>query len=187
MIVVAITCVIATLFFSCKNRVGTIESLENIDSIPTQTVDNMVVWQIENGIIQGKMTAPRMEKYSRGTDPYDIFPSSFRVEGYTAQGELETVITADKAVHHTGDTSVWEAYGHVVIMNLPKNERMDTDTLYWNQEEEKIYTHCFVKLVSPDFYAQGYGMESNQRASNAKILQPFDSYGYIQRDTLSNE
>ncbi len=184
---VAITCVIATLFFSCKNRVDMVESLENLDSIPTQTVENMVAWQIESGVIQGKMMAPLMQKYTRGSDPYDIFPTSFRVEGYNASGELETVITADKAIHHTGDTSVWAAYGHVVIINMTKSERMDTDTLFWNQKTQKIYTHSFVKMVSPDFYAQGYGMESDERAANAKILQPFDSYGYIQRDTLSNE
>ena len=41
--------------------------------------------------------------------------------------------------------------------------------------------------TSPDFFAQGYGMESDERATNAKILRPFDSYGYIQQDTLSNE
>ena len=64
---------------------------------------------------------------------------------------------------------------------------METDTLYWDQQNKKIYTHCYVRLTSPDFFAQGYGMESDERATNAKILKPFDSYGYIQQDTLSNE
>ncbi|NLH22907.1 MAG: hypothetical protein GX474_00145, partial [Bacteroidales bacterium] len=64
---------------------------------------------------------------------------------------------------------------------------METDTLYWDQQKKIIYTHCYVRLTSPDFFAQGYGMESDERATNAKILRPFDSYGYIQKDTLSNE
>ncbi|MDD4919543.1 MAG: LPS export ABC transporter periplasmic protein LptC [Bacteroidales bacterium] len=178
---------IATIFVSCKNRMKTVESFNNLDSIPTQTVQNMEGWQVEGGLVIGRLTAPYMEKYSRGNDPYEIFPISFRVEGYTRDGILETVITADKALHRSGEQQIWIATGNVVINNLLKEETMETDTLYWDQQQKKIYTHCYVRLTSPDFFAQGYGMESDERATNAKILKPFDSYGYIQKDTLSNE
>jgi LPS export ABC transporter protein LptC len=186
-IMVATGLSLATMFVSCKNRVTTVESLGNLDSIPTQTITNMEGWQVEGGIVRGRLTAPYMEKYSRGSDPYEIFPQSFRVEGYTPLGDLETVITADKALHRTGEEQVWIATGNVVVKNLLKEETMETDTLYWDQQNKKIYTHCYVRLTSPDFFAQGYGMESDERATNAKILKPFDSYGYIQQDTLSNE
>lgn len=187
-IMVAWTCVLATIFSSCKNKIATMESLSNLDSIPTQTVENMIAWQLEGDVVRGRLMAPYMAKYTRGSDPYEIFPNTFRVEGYTVTGELETVITADKAVHKSGQESeAWEAYGHVVIQNILKEQRMETDTLYWDQRGKRIYTHCFVRMESPDFFAQGYGMESDERATNAKILRPFDSYGYIQRDTVSNQ
>ncbi|HBG52963.1 MAG TPA: LPS export ABC transporter periplasmic protein LptC [Rikenellaceae bacterium] len=186
-IMVATGLSIATIFVSCKNRMKTVESFNNLDSIPTQTVQNMEGWQVEGGLVIGRLTAPYMEKYSRGNDPYEIFPISFRVEGYTRDGILETVITADKALHRSGEQQIWIATGNVVINNLLKEETMETDTLYWDQQQKKIYTHCYVRLTSPDFFAQGYGMESDERATNAKILKPFDSYGYIQKDTLSNE
>jgi len=186
-IMVATGLSLATIFVSCKNRMKTVESLDNLDSIPTQTVQNMEGWQVEGGLVMGRLTAPYMEKYSRGTDPYEIFPFSFRVEVYTREGILETVITADKALHRSGEQQIWIATGNVVIRNLLKEETMETDTLYWDQQQKKIYTHCYVRLTSPDFFAQGYGMESDERATNAKILKPFDSYGYIQKDTLSNE
>jgi LPS export ABC transporter protein LptC len=178
---------LATIFVSCKSQVATVDSLENPDDIPTQKVENMEGWQVENGIIRGRLTAPYMEKYTRGSNPYEIFPYSFLVEAYTPEGEKETVITAAKAVHYTGEEQVWIATGHVVVKNLLKEQTMETDTLYWDQQKKTIYTHCYVKLYSPDFYAQGYGMESDERAANAKILKPFDSYGYVQQDTLSNE
>jgi len=186
-IMVATGLSLATIFVSCKNRMKTVESLDNLDSIPTQTVHNMEGWQVEGGLVMGRLTAPYMEKYSRGTDPYEIFPFSFRVEVYIREGILETVITADKALHRSGEQQIWIATGNVVIRNLLKEETMETDTLYWDQQQKKIYTHCYVRLTSPDFFAQGYGMESDERATNAKILKPFDSYGYIQKDTLSNE
>jgi hypothetical protein len=62
---------------------------------------------------------------------------------------------------------------------------METDTLYWNREEGKIFTHCFVKMFTPDGYMQGYGMESDDRGRNAKILRPFDSYAIITNDSTT--
>ena len=186
-IMIAMGLSLATIFISCKNRVTTVESLENLDSIPTQTIENMEGWHVERGIVRGRLTAPYMEKYSRGSDPYETFPHAFRVEAFTSDGQLETVITAEKALHRTGQEQIWIATGNVVIRNILKEETMETDTLYWDQQKKTIYTHCYVRLTSPDFFAQGYGMKSDERATNAKILRPFDSYGYIKQDTLSNE
>ena len=58
-----------------------------------------------------------------------------------------------------------------------------TDTLYWNREEKKIYTDCYVRLYSPQGFMQGYGMESDERARDAQLLRPFDGYGIISNDT----
>ena len=60
---------------------------------------------------------------------------------------------------------------------------METDTLYWNQATEKIYTDCYVRLYSPQGMMQGYGMESDQRGRNAVILNPFNSYGIMDGDS----
>ena len=62
---------------------------------------------------------------------------------------------------------------------------METDTIFWDQSEKKIYTHCYVKLTSPDGMTQGVGMESDEMARNAYLLSPFDSYGLISNDSTS--
>lgn len=77
------------------------------------------------------------------------------------------------------------AYGNVVINNYIKGEKMVTDTLYWDRINKKIYTKCLVKLTTPDLFMQGYGMESDDMARNAEILQPFDSYAVVSRDSLA--
>ena len=77
----------------------------------------------------------------------------------------------------------WGAYGDVVIRNVIKQERMETDTLYWDQAKHEIFTHCYVKMSSPQGYMQGYGMRSDEMARNAIILRPFDSYGLMKEDS----
>ena len=153
MIVIATASAVAFMVYSCKGKLGEAESL-NINEVPVQTVDDMFI------------------------------PDGFFVYGYTEDEKLETEIIADKARHlkYKDGRESWEAFGNVVVKNLIKQEVMETDTLYWDQKNEKIYTHCYVRMYSPDGFMQGYGMESDQRARNSIIFNPFNSYGILEQD-----
>ena len=183
MIVIATASAVAFMVYSCKGKLGEAESL-NINEVPVQTVDDMFIVQTENGKIQMRAEAPLMERYERDTLSYELFPDGFFVYGYTEEEKIETEIIADKARHlkYKDGRESWEAFGNVVVKNLIKQEVMETDTLYWDQKNEKIYTHCYVRMYSPDGFMQGYGMESDQRARNSIIFNPFNSYGILEQD-----
>ena len=183
MIVIATASAVAFMVYSCKGKLGEAESLD-INEVPVQTVDDMFIVQTENGKIQMRAEAPLMERYERDTLSYELFPDGFFVYGYTEEEKIETEIIADKARHlkYKDGRESWEAFGNVVVKNLIKQEVMETDTLYWDQKNEKIYTHCYVRMYSPDGFMQGYGMESDQRARNSIIFNPFNSYGILEQD-----
>lgn len=175
---------VAFIVYSCQGKLGEAKSLK-IDETPVQTVRDMFVVQSENGMMQMRASADLMEKYERDTLTYELFPEGFAVYAYTDEGLLETEIVADNAKHmkYKDGRETWEAFGNVVVKNLIKQEVMETDTLYWDQKNEMIYTHCYVKLYSPDGFMQGYGMESDQRARNSVIFNPFNSYGIVVQDS----
>ncbi len=176
---------VAFVVFSCKGKLGEAEVL-NLSETPVQTVRDMFIVQTENSGLQMRAEAPLMEKYEKGdTLSYELFPEGFNVFGYTDEGLLETRITSDNARHlkYKDGRETWEAFGNVVVQNLIKQETMETDTLYWDQKEEKIYTHRYVKMYSPQGFMQGYGMESDQRARDSKLFNPFNSYGIVAQDT----
>jgi len=175
----------ATLFISCKETIEKVDALGTIDSISTQTVRDVSAIETRYGKVTGRLEAPLMETYALLADPFEIFPQGIRIEGYTPEGQLESVITANMAIHKTkSNQERWEAYGNVVIINHIKNETLKTDTLYWDRAKARIYTHTFVKLLSPQGLLQGVGMESDDRATEVTILRPFNSYGIMVRDTL---
>ena len=181
----AIATAVAFVVFSCKGKLGEAEVL-NLSETPVQTVRDMFIVQTENSGLQMRAEAPLMEKYEKGdTLSYELFPEGFNVFGYTDEGLLETRITSDNARHlkYKDGRETWEAFGNVVVQNLIKQETMETDTLYWDQKEEKIYTHRYVKMYSPQGFMQGYGMESDQRARDSKLFNPFNSYGIVAQDT----
>ena len=176
---------VAFVVISCKGKLGEAEAID-LSETPVQTVRDMFIVQTENSGLQMRAEAPLMEKYERGdTLSYELFPEGFNVFGYTDEGLLETRITSDNARHlkYKDGRESWEAYGNVVVQNLIKQETMETDTLYWDQKEEKIYTHRYVKMYSPQGFMQGYGMESEQRARDSKLFNPFNSYGIVAQDT----
>ena len=181
---IATAAAVAFVVYSCKGKLGEAKSLV-LSETPVQTVDNMFIVQSENGKIQMRAVADLMEKYERDTLSYELFPKGFSVYGYTDEGLLETEIIADNAKHmnYEDGRESWEAYGNVIVKNLIKQEVMETDTLYWDQKNEKIYTHCYVKMYSPSGFMQGYGMESDQRARNSIIFNPFNSYGIVVEDS----
>lgn len=169
---------------SCKGKAVPEDDAEGF-LIPVQVVDSMNIINTTNGVLESRMEATVMERYETDTLSFDLFKNGFAVYSYNEEGRLETVISANTARHYkySDNTEKWEAFGNVVVKNIIKNETMETDTIYWNRSEEKIYTHRYVKMYSKDGFMQGYGMQSDQRARNSVILKPFDNYGYIIQDT----
>ena len=181
---IATAAAVAFVVYSCKGKLAEADAIK-LGETPVQTVDDMFIVQTENSIIKVRAEAPLMERYENDTLSYELFPKGISVYGYNEDGKLETEIVADNARHlkHEDGRESWEAFGNVVVKNLINQEIMETDTLYWDQKNEKIYTHCYVRMYSPDGFMQGYGMESDQRARNSIIFKPFNSYGIVVQDS----
>jgi len=180
----ATSAAVAFIVYSCKGKLGEAESL-NLAETPVQVVEDMFMQQTENGKVKMRAESPRMEKYEKDTLQYELFPDGFFVYGFDESGKLETEIVADNARHmkYKDGRETWEAYGNVVVKNIINQEIMETDTLYWNQETEMIYTHCYVRIISPDGFAQGYGMEADQRARSYTLFNNFNNYAFVVKDS----
>lgn len=181
---VAVVLTAATVVYSCKSDLGEARKI-NLDETPMQVVEGIFHIQSENGMMQLRVESPRMERYANDSVSYELFPDGFNVFVYNEEGLLETEITSLQARHTDSDADgeTWEAFGDVVVSNIIKGERLETDTLYWDRDNERIYTDCYVKMFSPDGFMQGYGIESDQRARHSKILRPFDNFFIISNDS----
>lgn len=179
----------ATITVSCANKLKSIDA-DKISKAPTQVVLDMDASQTQDGMMKMRLVAKKMERYEDSeSDSREIFPEGFRVLAYNEEGLLETQIVSDEASHTVqGGNEQWAAYGNVVINNYLNGQRIETDTLYWDRERQRIYNHtgCLVRLYSQDGFMQGYGLDSDERARDAQLLRPFDSYGIIS-DSTSTE
>lgn len=163
---------------------------ERIDfsKVPMQTVDDMFAVQTKNGVVVMRIEADKMLRYETDSTTMELFPDGFSVYSYTDDGLLETIMLSDQARHITFKSSngeEWQAFGNVSIQNIIKRETMETDTIYWDQRVHQIYTDCYIRMYSPDGFMQGYGMRSDDKARNAIIKKPFNSYSVVVKDTTA--
>ena len=175
---------VAFIVYSCKGKLAEADALD-LNDTPVQIVNDMFIVQSKNSNMEMRAEAPLMKKYENDSLSYELFPEGFFVFGYDENGNLETEIVADNARHmkYEDGRESWEAFGNVVVKNLINQEVMETDTLYWDQEKELLYTHCHVQLYSPKGFLQGYGMESDQRARSYIIHNQFSSYAIMTQDS----
>ncbi|MBP9987466.1 MAG: LPS export ABC transporter periplasmic protein LptC [Bacteroidales bacterium] len=158
------------------------------ETTPVQTVVGMDARQYSFADIKMEMRTHTMERYSYEKDSVSItkelYKDGFEVYVYNEDGLLESQLIAQEAEHVIAKKNEdWKAYGNVNILNHIKGERIITDTVFWDKPNEQIYTHCYVIMTSPKGRLQGYGMRSDQRVNESKILRPFDSYGVVVSDS----
>ena len=155
---------------------------------PVQVVDSMFAIRSKNGTLSLRLEADKMIRYENDSISTELFPEGFAVYGYNEEGMLETIIISDEARHRVFkkvNGEEWAAYGDVSIQNVIKRETMETDTLYWDQRTHEIYTDCYIRMYSPDGFMQGYGMRSDDKARNAQINKPFNSFSVVVQDTTA--
>ena len=176
---------VAFVVFSCKGNLSEAEKLD-LSMTPLQVVDSMFFIQTENGKLKMRVEAPVMEVYDHDSISFELFPKGLSVYGYSEDGSLETTIRSQKARHDTNKSEgedKWSAFGSVVIRNIVNQETMETDTIYWDQKKNEIWTDCYIKMYSPSGSMQGYGMRSDEIARNAILMHPFDNEFLIDNDS----
>lgn len=182
----------AILVVSCKNKMAQADVL-NLAETPLQTIEDMFAVQTKNGLVVMRVESSVMKRFDNDSVSYESFPEGIAIYGYSDEGLLETVIVSDDGRHITrkkgskrsAPEEMWEAFGNVVIHNVLKQETMETDTIYWDQARNEIYTDCYVKMYSPQGFLQGYGMRSDDHARNAILMEPFNGYGYTVKDSTA--
>ena len=179
---------IASIVVSCKDTLEETPA-RRLQSTPMQTIDGMFAVQTENGNVRMRIEAKKMEHYVTNSSSFDSFPMGLAVYGYTDDGLLESIIVSDNARHEVPSDKdkdeIWSAFGDVIIHNVINQQTMETDTIYWDQTSKEIYTDCYVKMYSPDGFMQGYGMRSDDHASNAILHRPFDNYMVAVQDSTA--
>jgi len=171
---------LATIAFSCKSDIEKVQELNDAQSVPSLRIENLNGRLTEMGKVKVHFITPRMLQYNFAAEKYTDFPNGIELYRYTDSVTFEASIIADRAVNYESK-SLWEATGNVKMRNA-KGELLETEKLYWNQKDKRIYTDVWVRITNKDAVINGEGLESDEAFDNYEIKRISNSVIYVNKD-----
>jgi LPS export ABC transporter protein LptC len=148
------------IFSSCKNDVQTVLSLDFVDTLPEMTARDIEILYSEKGQMQIKLVSPYLVN-KKGDEELLLFPEGFTVFFYDTAMNLTTKITADYGISYE-KKKLMEARHNVVVENLEKEEKLNTEELFWDRAKAVIYSNQFVRLTTGGNVVTGTGLTSKE-------------------------
>ncbi len=166
------------LLFSFSLLVSLLSCREGIDPKalaiydgPVNSAQNIHILHSDSAVLRSEITAPKQLEFANG----DLeFPEGIDIQFFNLQGQLETIMRADKG-YFLRDQNLYRGEGNVQVKNLPKDQRLQTEELFWNQAQRKIYTEKFVTIQERQTLFNGTGMEADDGFSSYKLKKVRDS------------
>jgi LPS export ABC transporter protein LptC len=159
-----------SLLPACKNDVQKVLSLDISDTMPELTAKDIEIYYSEKARVQIKLVSPylvnKMEE-----EPLLIFPDGFTVYFYDSAMNVQSTITADYGVSYE-KKKIMEARHNVVVENMEKGEKLNTEELFWDRGKQLIYSNKFVRLTTGEQVLTGDGLNSEEPFDVLIILNP---------------
>lgn len=132
--------------------------------LPDEVITDFVTEESDSGRVQWRLSAPSASRFARRK----VFVmASPKVEFYDELGNLQSTLTADSGQYY--DTSHdMLAYGDVIVVTVD-GDRLETDSLRYLNEEDKIVNNCFNRLTRGNDLITGYGLECDHNLSSVDI------------------
>jgi LPS export ABC transporter protein LptC len=157
------------ILVSCKNDIETIQALTNETNYPDITGTNIEMQYTDSGLLKGKIIAPEVLQYNTVEEPYYEFPSGMTAIFYDRDGNETSFIRARYAIYYT-KKELWEGRKDVYGENKVSGEKIETEQIYWDQKEKRIYSEKFTKITRDDGIHIGeYGFDAEEDLSPMQL------------------
>lgn len=158
--------VLTLIVISCENKINIIPKSDLL-TLPSQTGKDILTIYTDSGKVKLILSSPYMERFDNKEPPYSEFKYGLKVDLFDPKKGAAGSVTS-KYAKFTSSTNIWELRDSVVVIN-EKNDRLETEQLFWNQTSDLIYTDRFVKITSADEEILGIGFESDTHLQNQRI------------------
>ena len=161
----AVLAVVVLIFLSScqKSTRSVIPTFEHPDSIAIMSTYGVSTIISDSGHIRYRINAEEWLVYSKRKPPYWAFEKGLYLEQFDTLMNVEATIKCDTAFYYN-EMKLWKLIGNVNMKN-PNNQRFFTDLLYWDQNEELIYSDAYIRVEQEDQITEGVGFSSNQDLS----------------------
>jgi len=142
---------------------------------PLKEGENIEMFYTEMDLIKTKMKAQKFFEYENGDRE---FPEGIYLEFYDEQGTITSTLRANSA-YYFSEEDKWRGRGKVEIINIAKQEQLNTEELFWKQDTQRIFTDKFVTIKLAAEVIYGTGLEAAQDLSDYTIKNPQGEFDVV--------
>lgn len=165
--------VVVMLFFmaSCSDeKPEKIEAVVDRSSLPKLHAQEITTLISDSGITRYRISAPTWDVFDKTSQPYWEFPNGIHFERFDENLKVDANLHSNYA-RFLNNEQLWELRGNVKMTNI-QGELFETEQLFWDQRQERIYSDSLIKITQTSHIMTGIGFESDQTMTKYSIRKP---------------
>jgi len=129
----------------------------------------------EREVLKTVLQAKKLNEFQNGDRE---FPEGIYLEFYDKDGKVSSTLRANSA-YFFKEENKWRGRGKVEVVNVEKQQQLNTEELFWKPDTKKIFTDKFVTITDQQDVLYGTGLTANQDLSNYHLK---DIHGDLHAD-----
>jgi LPS export ABC transporter protein LptC len=163
---ITIACMVVVILFmhgSCTKEVeaGKIAAITDRAKLPQLQASDITTVISDSGVTRYRISTSKWNVYDRAPQPYWEFPEGIHFEKFDENLKVDANIHSKYGRFNIYE-KIWELKGNVRMMNI-KGELFETEQLFWNQGQQRIYSDSVVKITQETSIIYAVGFESNEQ------------------------
>jgi LPS export ABC transporter protein LptC len=158
------------ILFSCVNDLNDVQKITHDPKAPSEMTENLEVFFTDSGYPKIRLYAKLAETFNK---PQQVtkFRKGIKVDFFDASGVVVSTLTAQYGEIQLTDQKMF-VRDSVELYNHPKQQRLKTEELIWNQKDSVIYSNKSVVVTDPKRVLYGQGIRTKQDFSAYTFIKP---------------
>jgi LPS export ABC transporter protein LptC len=135
---------------------------------PLREAEEITMFHTEQNRMKVLLKAKKINELQNGNQE---FPEGIFIEFYDDLGKISSTLKANSAYYFKAEDK-WRGLGDVVVINVEKQQQLNSEELFWLPATKKILTDKFVTIKLENEILFGTGLEADQDLSNYKMKNP---------------
>lgn len=150
-----------------KEKIGAVKDRKTIPGLVASKITTVIS---DSGITRYRIYTDKWDIFDKAQEPYWEFKKGIYFERFNEKLIIDASFRSDFAKYYEYK-KLWEFKGKVKAVNL-QGEMFETELLYWDQQQGRLYSDKFMRVTRPTMIISGIGFEADQSLSKWKILKP---------------
>ncbi len=168
---------LAVLFFNLactSNKPEEIKAIEADQNSPSLEIEDFETFISDSGRVKYHVKTPLLLNFDKAEEPYKEYPKGGQIMTYDSIDVIDSHIKCKYAIYHDKD-QLWDLRKDVEAVNSD-GVVFNTEQLFWDQKNQKIYTDKFVKITTEEEIITGYGLTAKENFKEYKLLKMSGSF-----------